>query len=599
MGKRPFGPLKGASKFTKLGTFDLETWGFRADGDDAFALGVVNLGDGRRYRFTERDAMVAFLTSRECRGYTMFAHNLSGFDGLCLFGDPSEFFGTENVLLKGGKWIVARWKDGKNVVRFCDSLNIFQTSIEKIGEALHFPKGDTPQKFILGTHEPITEEDFRYCEQDTEVLLRALELLRDELGEVRPTAPSLAIHYFQRNFVDREWWIDDEADQRFKEAYYGARTEVYFKGDLPEGDNFTYDINSLYPESMQNGDFPDPSALTEELSPTHGRFTNILRDFEGCAKLSVECSGTEIGYLPVRREDRRIIFPLGKFEGTWCFPEIRYALATGTVKIKDISWCVFGPRISSPFKGFVDTVYPLKVKYAGDFRRELYKLLQNSLYGKFCEHHIENEWYCSRFDEALYLKLKEKYGDIRWERMDDLSEKGYFKTGPNSTHEARTAHTIFSWGAYITSISRVSNARWQDKIRAAGAHVYYTDTDSFVVDRPLPDDWVSPTILGALKLEKYSRMERIDGNKDYTREGGPRQVKGVARGKANGCQIVGYSPTTHRPNAYQFTRLVRVREARRRGLKYGSRLLITKILKDNYDKRVVLENGGTEPCRLV
>ena len=605
--ERPFGPLKGKTKFAKIGTFDIETWGFDASHErhstspqDVFALGVVNLGNGRLFRFTSRDEMVRFLTSRECRGYTLFAHNLSGFDGLCLFGDPAVFFGTENVLLKGGKWIIARWHDGKNTIRFADSLNLFQTSIERMGKDLGFPKGDTPLKFIKGSREPIEEQDFVYCERDTEVLLKALTVLWEELGEIRPTAPSLAIHYFQRNFVDREWWVNRELDSRFKSAYYGGRTEVYQIGPL-SGNNYTYDYNSLYPDVMRNGNFPDPSTLKEKNHPSISDFERILLDYEGVARIRVSHAQSEIGYLPVHREDRRTVFPIGNFWTNVCFPEIRYALQTGQVRLEEIEWVVFGKRLPSPFARFVDTIYPKKVEASqrGDFRKELWKLLLNALYGKFCEHHIENEWYCTEYSEVLHRELIAKFQDVKWEPLGEDAERGYFRTGPASTHEAFTSHTIFSWGAYITSLARAKNARTQDEIRALGIPVYYTDTDSFITPAPLPTDWVHESELGMLKLEHKPRMERINGNKDYQREGAARQTKGVARGKANDLEVVGFDPYTHQPNAYRFVRLVRVREARRRGLICGSRLYITKVLKGTYDKRTVIEGGKTVPCRLV
>lgn len=615
---RPFGPIKSKSKFTKLGTFDIETWGFDASEHrrdprepGVFALGVVNL-EGRKFRFTDKAEMVAFLTSRECRGYTLFAHNLSGFDGLCLFGDPALFFGSENVLLKGTKWIIARYqmgeyeykgekKKGKYTVRICDSLNIFQTSIEKMGRDLGFPKGITPEKFKSGDRsQGITEEDFVYCERDTDVLLKALTVLWEELGEIRPTAPSIAIHYFQRNFVDRVWWVNRELDNYFKGGFYGGRTEAYQIGALT-GDNYTYDYNSLYPDVMRNGHYPDPSTLKKTDNPTVSQLINLMRDFEGVARVKLAHLESEIGYIPLRRDDRRTVFPIGQYEATVCFPELRYAIQTGKVRIQEVAWVVFGKRISSPFARFVDTIYPKKVEASkrGDFRKELWKLLLNALFGKFCEHHVNDEWYCPEYDESLHSKLRDKYGDIQWHPMDENSEGGYFKTGPNSSHEEFTDHTIFAWGAYITSYARAKNAKTQDQIRAIGIPVYYTDTDSFITPLPLPADWVDDSELGKLKLEKYPRMERINGNKDYQREGKGRQTKGVARGGPNELTVVGFDPYTRQPNAYRFVRLVRVREARRRGLICGQRLYITKVLKGTYDKRIVKPGGKTEPCRLA
>jgi hypothetical protein len=606
----PFAPLTGESKFLKVGTFDIETWGFSATQDD-FALGVVNLGTEGKYRFTNREDMVSFLTSRKLRGYTMFAHNLSGFDGLCLFGDPAEFFGRDNYLMKGSKWILAVYKmgtytykkekkEGKYTVRFADSLNIFQTSIEKMGEALGFPKGVTPEKFKTGDRsQGLTEEDFVYCEQDTEILLQALLALQTELGELRPTAPSIAMHYFQRHFLKGKYWIDREKDSHFRDAYYGGRVEVYRMSQIPLI-NFTYDINSLYPYVMRDGTFPNPNTMRHIEKPDLECFLSILETCEGMAKLTVRTEHTEIGYLPIKRPDKKVIFPEGLFTGSWCFPEIRYALATGKVEIEEIHYVTYGERMDSPFKDFVDFCYPRKSNGKG-FVRELYKLIMNSLYGKFCEFHGFNEYYSFHFDPEMFEMLRLKFGPdkVEWLPLHPDSEAGYFRCLESEdnprTKGPFTEHTIYAWGSYVTSLARVENAQWQDKIRALGIECFYTDTDSFFTDSKLPQEWVHSKELGKLKLEAKLPIIRMYGNKDYQRLNHIRQTKGVARGEANKLEEIA-------PNTFRFRRIVRVKEARRRAssnrVKYGECIVITKELNPKYDKRTVGPDGKTI-CQVV
>lgn len=605
--QRPFTRITGKRKHTLFGVFDIETWGFSATDKD-FALGVVNLGHGDIHRFSDREEMVAFMTGRQCRGYTLFAHNMSKFDGLCLFGDPSVFFGAENVLLKGGKWIVAKYKQGtydykgekrqgKYTVQFADSLNIFESSVEKIGEKLGYPKGHTPEKFINATHEAITEEDFMYCEQDTEIIYRAIETLQNELNELRVTAPSIAMHYFQRNFLEGTYFVNRELDDLFHSAYYGGRVEAYKLYEITPH-NWTYDINSLYPWVMYMGYFPNPNKIRRLSNPTINQLIAIMGEYEGMARVTVKHAKSKICYLPYKREDGKVIFPHGEFVGSYCFPELRYALQTGKLEIESIDYVIYGERMESPFKAFIAKIYPLKQNGEG-FIREVYKKIMNALYGKFCENHSKQEWYSERFDSVMFEKLQKDFPDVTWNPLGAETERGYYRA-QSKEEDTTTNHTIYAWGSYITSMARCENAKWQDKIRELGIDCYYTDTDSFVTSGELPQEWVSSTELGLLKCEDKPPMHYIHGNKDYTRVGGVRQTKGVARGKANKPETTGYHPITRIGNVFQFTRLVGVKEARRNSkLKYGQAILITKALSSKYDKRIVGEDGETESCRVV
>ena len=53
----------------------------------------------------------------------------------------------------------------------------------------------------------------------------------------------------------------------------------------------------------------------------------------------------------------------------------------------------------------------------------------------------------------------------------------------------------------ITSYARIHMIRLKDYCFKNGINIYYSDTDSLVFDKPLPDSFVSNSVLGMLKLE--------------------------------------------------------------------------------------------------
>lgn len=579
----PFAPLVGKPHSIRIGTFDIETWGFTATPDD-FALGVVFDGTNF-YRFTDPLSMRDFLCSSRFAGTTFFAHNLSGYDGLCLFGDPSIHFGSTQVILKGAKWILAKYKIGKRVIRFGDSVNIFQTSIDHIGRDLGYPKGETPAKFKSGVRGSVTEEDFIYCARDCEILYKALDRLRTTLGEIRITAPSLAIHYFRRNYLRQKFWVKHEIDLKFRPAYYGGRVEAYIIGAVPL--NYSYDINSLYPYAMIQTSFPNPETLRQLPTPTLAALSSALDSSEGFATIRLRHLPNRIGYLPYRTKDS-VIFPTGTFSGSYAFPEIRYALSTGKVEILSVSEIVIGNRMPSPFTDYVADIYSRKANASG-FERECYKLLLNSTYGKFGEYHHKKEFFAPFRDTAILEELEERYGPMEWAPLMD-GEAGYFVTTNDSQFDRFSPHTIFSWASYITSMSRVINATYQDTINRLGIRVFYTDTDSFDCDKPLPI-WMVGNEIGKLKHLESKSFTIIFGPKDYTLSDAIRRTKGIPRGEANALEDLG-------GGRYRFKRIVRVKESRRRGLKVGSVLRVTKKLSGRYDKMRMNEKGEALPIIL-
>lgn len=580
---------------------DIETWGLDAR-PRSFAIGVAYDGV-RKLRFYERDALRRFLTQdASTRGRQVYAHNGGGYDYLSIFGDGTpagmlEFFGSGNVILNGSRFIEARLESGNNVRKFRDSLNLLPASVEEIGKKLGYPKGVTPEKFKRGDRSAgLEDSDFEYAMRDCEVVWRALMEIKKITGELRATIPSTAMAVFRRSCLTEPVWIRRELDEHFHLGFHGGRTEAYRIGDVPQP-NFYYDVNSLYPYAMIAGNFPNPAKLHQRryVSPT--TLAQMLADqtLEGCATVEVWHPPTYIGYLPYRdvNASDRLLFPVGKFTGTWCFPELRYAISRG-IKVLRCELVSYSAGMPSPFTSYVSRFFELK-KTAEGFEREVYKLLMNGLYGKFAEWHSKRELYARSYSEEKRAELAAQFGDVLWQPLGKAREDGYYVF----EEERLTSHTIFCWASYITAYARVRNAQLQDLIRDNGHRVFYTDTDSFLAETLLSSDASPESIrsligeeLGQLKLESY-QMRRIYGNKDYERtdfddEGKiKRRLKGVPK---NAEQI--------NPSVYRYQSIVKLRQAIRRGIEAGSPVTIAKELTRKYTKRQVLPNGDTLPIEV-
>ncbi|KAL8517376.1 hypothetical protein ACS0TY_015565 [Phlomoides rotata] len=89
-------------------------------------------------------------------------------------------------------------------------------------------------------------------------------------------------------------------------------------------------------------------------------------------------------FLPYRGKDGILIFPTGEFVGVYYSEELKYAKKLG-YQVLPISGYLFQER-ESPFKGYVSSLYASRLqakKEGNDVMSFVYKILMNSLYGRF------------------------------------------------------------------------------------------------------------------------------------------------------------------------------------------------------------------------
>ena len=607
-----FAPLRGKPRGSgRIVTLDIETWGLDAR-PAAFALGVVYDGK-RRWEFASLDEMVRFITSTYWDGATFFAHNGGRYDYLALFGNLWRYFGGDNLVIRGAKFyeaIVRHERKAGNqtlhsVIRFRDSFNLIPTSLEKIGKALGFPKGHTPDKFKNADRSAgITKEDIEYCARDCEVLWKALNTFLQEFGELRPTIPSTAMAVFRRQYLPKPIWIRRDLDKLFRQAYYGGRVECYRLGPIPHP-NYYYDVNSLFPQAMVEASFPDPSTYRRMGVTTEEELKNVMERYEGFATCEIQHPPSPRGFLPHRRDDNRLLFPIGRFGGSWTFPELRAFLARGG-RVLRVSLCVVGERIPSPFREYVARFYELK-RHAEGFHREIAKLMLNGLYGKFGEYHETQEVYAERFDKDTFERLEKEHGGVTWAPISQAREDGYYVY--QMGEQASAGHSIYAWAAYITAYARVINLRWQEAFNEKGFEVFYTDTDSFTCassigvagNGPIPFD--DSEDLGGLKLEKChdetgkathpTQLGWVGGNKFY-QTCCERKLKGVKKE----AEILS-KDQEGRPIVFRYKAIRGLKDAIRKGAEVGAPYFIAKHIGRDYDKRRVFPDGHTEPIELA
>jgi hypothetical protein len=351
------------------------------------------------------------------------------------------------------------------------------------------------------------------------------------LDNCRATLPSMALQLFKRFYSKEFPRVDDYHLNVMRKGYYGGRVEIYRLGEITGKINH-YDVNSLFPSVMKGGIFPDLDSLYVTDKPD---FEN-----EGIFEGWLYIPKTDIPGLPVRVNE--LIFPYGAIFGSWPYPEIRQLLKDGgrVVKCKE---AIEFDEVESPFNGYVDYCYEHRLEAKTELDKTFWKLMLNSLYGKFGQ------------SSGL---------DIIYDDMD-------------KTLEGKAIHVNVVWSAYITSYARL---RMLSVLRSCRTP-FYTDTDSLFTF----DNFSTSPELGALKLEGQYSTAEFKGNKLYSVDNFPK-AKGVPRKLAGDFFRTGKAI---------FKKPMRFREGRKRYMQANVWHTVEKEALKDYSKRKVIANGFTEP----
>lgn len=523
-------------KFLFVG-FDVETV------NDKFYSGGLwwkdEKGNENWFYTTDKRKLIEKVLSRYFCDYKIVATNL-GYDFNSLFYDEPEWNKFNAIIMKNSRVMFADWRpeskrkvhDGKNSashgrVTFYDTLNYAQLSVEKLGEILRVRKMKAPD--FLGQREPITygeDGELKYYQEvinekiiyyteaqyleeynkrDCMISCLFAEFFQKGLnelgGKMQMTSASSAMDLYRRAYMKepiiKEKYIlkDDSINDFIFSGYYGGRTEAFSRGKI-EGVNY-YDVNSLYPYVMLNKmPLPQSVKIVKKCSE------RLIHNFMGVTSCEVIVPKMMYPPLPVRSE--KLIFPTGKFKGTWNNNELSYAISQG-VKIKKITKQIIYQKSHTPFKEYVTDLYKKRLMYKKENNsfEIVVKLMMNSLYGKFAQKNI------SEYRVFEWDKLDSKHAKIYYRndnmgyKIDHLDNKIIFR----KDKQCKAVFIFPIYSSYITSYARIHLHKLIIKSNAL-----YVDTDSIITYKEME---VSEG-LGGLKCEGSNESAIIVKPKFYT-----------------------------------------------------------------------------------
>jgi len=400
-----------------------------------------------------------------------------------------------------------------------DLSGIFATSLEKVGSFIGIPKvlldgvghksEDYWKEHMDELFDKHPKEFSEYAVTDSIICYEAYKKIRElfiEKYEIdilhSNTLPSIAGYLFKKDYLqesvtktkqlhtprkqrkllkggnERFYDViqkleiyDGSLDVRLSSlfSYHGARVESFYRGRIEDQKLTYYDVDSLYPSS----------AMLQALPCNDTEWVNIQE--LGCKRneelldMILGCEGfVEVDFsfpdntlypcLPVSGiRDNILYFPLNGISHC-TLSELKLAQSLGADKLEVKSGFVFIPtdkELNHPLKRYVEDLHKLKNESErGSIEYQLYKLLMNTLIGKFVQ----------RDEERLSLQLLES-GKIERDTYNKLVR---------NTNKTKRVGNLWSpeWASLILGKARAIISEFVVK----GA--YFVSTDSVL----LPSD---------------------------------------------------------------------------------------------------------------
>lgn len=569
-------------------------------------LRVAGVYDGERYRcYSSIEAFIASELTSSNRGKWFYAH-AGGLADLQFVLE--KVIGSKKFQVKasfsGSSAIICHVKRGKNSWHFVDSYWLLRDRLANIAKWVGMKKGGPSWELDDEVVNAFSEKDFNeyqakrrewyasvplpelvsYNEGDCVILWNAIEsfqvALLDMGGQLQMTLASSAMHLFRRQYLTGIIETDRYVNEQARLSYFASRVEV-FERHISRA-NY-YDINSSFPFSMTK---PLPGNLIGSSSSLPDNDAGIY--FADC---EIKVPDGFITPAPLRLGGR-VFFPVGSWRSWLTDVDIRLIEREGGKIQKVHETMIFEPN--TDLRDYAIDLYEKRKNSENDFQKVVYKLLLNSLYGKFAE---------SPYKSGL---------EVNPDNVNDETMSMLFPGVYLCEKKVPIPHEHVPISSYVTSLSR--RALYDHIVTCRDVH--YCDTDGFSTS----DTLSTGKNLGELKLEKTIDSERDESegayflaSKVYRMVGKDDTGKSIEYNKAKGFSRM----TSERwfklaeNESIEFERMARLKEIYRQGRLtpkesiYVKRIRKSNLFAEDFDsnthaipKRFTYPDGTTRPWHI-
>ena len=419
----------------------------------------------------------------------------------CLLSDTGLFYSIEVYFSVKGKKI--------NKVTFIDSLKILNFSVEKIAKDFKLPIKKLELDYT--TYRPVgyklQKYEIDYIRNDVEIMARALDIMFNEHLD-KMTIGSDALSYYKSGLKSFEMYYPNIGlkDDLIRKSYRGGWTYLnpLYK-NVEVGEGLVIDKNSMYPSMMYDEYMPfgDPIYFEgkyedDKCYPLYIQMLSCSFEVKEGKLPTVQLKHT-LGYM----DNEYIETTNGRIE-TLTLTSVDLELFFEHYDVKDLYYHAGFKfkRIKGLFKTYIDYWMNEKIKAGKEgngAKRQIAKLMLNSLYGKF----------------GLGSSVRGKYPTLE----DDII---HYKC-----YDRKDRDTIYCpVASFITSYARADIIRNSQAIRDYTINKYgkdyyiYSDTDSIHCLKLSDDELkqfmqIDDFMLGAYKVESTFERAKFIRQKCY------------------------------------------------------------------------------------
>lgn len=410
-----------------------------------------------------------------------YVHNLT-FDGILIIENlPKKEINFKAILFKSSIYELEIWSKNFKIILKC-SLKLLPLPLKKIGNLLKkdYEKLEFPHSFVNkenyknyeGEH-PIDKnikkwnlknECINYCIRDCKIVQEMLRIifkeknLKEELKGRSISSLSLEIFKKKFNILNLETRLEKKNDKLIREAYFGGRCEIF--GNAKKDEKiFHFDFTGMYSEVMK-----------EEFCFGKIKIKKNIKNIKnpGFYEVTVKSEKMNLPVLPFRNKEGKLLFPNGKWKGTYWYEELLLFIEEGGI-IEDIHKSIEFEKIGKPFTEFVE--YFKNLRKNSEFDNVFWKLFVNSIYGRMGMD--ENEVKTEIVDKLKYEKIESKKKILKEVIINDIIIVTY-----EDKKNKKVIDSNVSIAAAITSKARIKLYKAYKEVIKEKGRLLYSDTDS-------------------------------------------------------------------------------------------------------------------------
>lgn len=282
------------------------------------------------------EKMINWLEKRKIKE-VFYAHNLT-FDGSIIIENIKEILKIKGILFRSNIYELKIWSKNFEITIKC-SYRMFPLPLKKIGKILKIQREKTefPHEFArkeniyyFGKHPndkdwdnwDFRKEAAKYCMNDCYITKKMLEEVTASMDQEEKnifkrsrSISSFSLNVFKEKFnnlnVETETLIED--DEKIRQGFYGGRCEVFGNAEKEEK-IFHFDFTGMYSEIMKDVFYFNKPRIkkTKKLEKPGFYVVDIFSD------------KMKIPVLPFKeKKEGKLIFPNGKWTGTYWFEELK------------------------------------------------------------------------------------------------------------------------------------------------------------------------------------------------------------------------------------------------------------------------------------